>query len=86
MPIYRPGPDDLDTSDGFSLAPEDVPRAVAAFGGEMVTKGMELATHEHRKGQLVLTLKGIVRCKADHSVCVVPPRCALWIPENLPIA
>ena len=66
------------------LAPENVPRAVVSFGGSMVTKGMELAMHEHRKAELILTLRGIVRCEADQGVWIVPPRCALWIPDNLP--
>ena len=50
----------------------------------MVTKGMELAMHEHRKAELILTLRGVVTCEADQGVWIVPPRCALWIPNNLP--
>jgi AraC-like DNA-binding protein len=45
---------------------------------------MEMAVHEHRKAQLVLTLRGVVRCEADRSVWIVPPRCAVWIPGDLP--
>ncbi|MDI4239161.1 helix-turn-helix transcriptional regulator [Bradyrhizobium sp. Arg237L] len=84
MPFYRHEENDLDSADGVGFSPEDVPRAVAVFGGYMVTKGMELAMHEHRKAQLVLTLRGVVRCEADQGVWIVPPRCAVWIPGNLP--
>jgi len=84
MPFYRPEDADLHSADGTDFAPEEVPRAVVAMGGEMVTKGMELAVHVHRKAQLVLTLRGVVRCEVDQSVWIVPPRCAVWIPGNLP--
>jgi AraC-like DNA-binding protein len=82
MPFYQLNEDDLGPNDDFN--PEDVPRAVAVFGGSMVTKGMALAMHEHRKAELVLTLRGVVRCEADQGVWIVPPRCALWIPANTP--
>ena len=50
----------------------------------MFTKGMEMPTHQHQKAQLVLTLKGIVRCEADQGVWIVPPRCAVWVPGKVP--
>lgn len=84
MPFYRADENDLDFADGVDFAPDDVPRAVVAVGGTMVTKGMELATHEHRKAELILTLRGVVRCEADQGVWIVPPRSAVWIPGNLP--
>lgn len=80
MPFYRP--DDLRPDDDFD--PEHVPRAIAAVGFDMFTKGMEMPIHRHRKAQLVLTLRGIVRCEADQGVWIVPPRCAVWIPGDLP--
>ncbi len=82
MPFYQLNEDDLRPDDDFD--PGGVPRAVAVFGGTMITKGMELAMHEHRKAELVLTLRGVVRCEADQGVWIVPPRCALWIPGNVP--
>ncbi|OSQ40454.1 AraC family transcriptional regulator [Thalassospira mesophila] len=89
MPYYRQNEnapdayDDADGTDGADFSPEEVPRAVVAIGGEMVTKGMELAIHAHRKAQLVLTLRGVVKCEADQSVWIVPPRCAVWIPGSM---
>jgi len=84
MPFYRADENDLDLTDGVDFAPDDVPRAVVAVGGTMITKGVELATHEHRKAELILTLRGVVRCEADQGVWIVPPRSAVWIPGNLP--
>lgn len=84
MPFYRHDEIDLATGDGANFVPDEVPRAVVAVGAAMVTEGMEMAVHQHRKAQLVLTLRGVVRCEADQSVWIVPPRCAVWIPGNLP--
>jgi len=50
----------------------------------VVTKGLELAMHTHRKAELILTLRGVVRCEADQGVWIVPPRCAVWIPDHVP--
>jgi AraC-like DNA-binding protein/quercetin dioxygenase-like cupin family protein len=84
MPFYRPEENDLDSADGGGFPLEDVPRAVVAVGVDMVTKGIEMPIHAHRKPQLILTLRGVVRCEAGSSVWIVPPRCALWIPGKLP--
>ncbi len=81
MPFYR---HDHASADGGGFPPEDVPRAIIAVGGTLVTKGMDLATHEHRRAELILTLRGVVRCEADQGVWIVPPRCAVWIPDNVP--
>lgn len=83
MPFFRLTEDDLRPDDTGDFDPENVPRPVAAFGGHMVTKGMELAMHAHRKDELVLTLRGIVRFETDQGVWIVPPRCALWIPGHV---
>ena len=83
MPFYRAEESKFDFTDSVDFAPEDVPRAVVAIGGTMATKGMELAKHEHRKAELILTLRGVVRCEADQGVWIVPPRCALWIPDHV---
>src|SRR5258707_8773504 len=54
MPFYRSQNDDLVTSDGDDFRPDDVPRAVVAVGADLITKGMELGVHSHRKAQLLL--------------------------------
>ncbi|WFU69984.1 helix-turn-helix transcriptional regulator [Bradyrhizobium sp. CB2312] len=84
MPFFRLNDDQFLPDDLGDFDPEAVPRAIAAFGGRMVTKGMELAMHTHRKDELVLALRGIVRLEAGHGVWIVPPRCAVWIPGDVP--
>lgn len=84
MPFFQLNDDHIHPDDLGDFDPETVPRALAAFGGRMATKGMELAMHEHRKDELVLTLRGIVRLEAGHGVWIVPPRCAVWIPGHVP--
>ncbi len=84
MPFYRPEENEIGSAGRPALSLEDVPRALVAAGAAMVTKGMKLAVHSHRKAQLLLTMRGIVTCEADQGVWMVPPRCALWIPGNLP--
>lgn len=83
MPFYRSSDDNTEPN-GEKFDPEDVPRAVVAIGGSMVTKGMEVGDHQHRRAQLLLTLRGLVTCEADQGVWIVPPRCAVWIPGDLP--
>lgn len=82
MPYYDLRQENRDSGDEGFL-PDDVPRPVVAFGGDMVTRGTEVAPHTHRRAQLVLTLRGVVRCEAEHGVWIVPPRCAVWIPGGL---
>lgn len=85
MPFYQfKSEDDLAVSDGEDFQPDHVPRAIVALGADLVTKGMELPFHCHRKAQLLLTLRGIVTCEADQSVWIVPPNSAVWIPGGLP--
>lgn len=65
------------------LDPEDVPRAVFAIGGELVTEGFEQPAHEHRKAQLIMALRGLVTCEVAKGLWMVPPQCALWIPGGM---
>lgn len=83
MPFLHLAPGAFATGPGLA-AFEDIPRAIVAFGGETVTRGLEMASHTHCKAQLVLTLRGVVRCEAGLSVWIVPPRCAVWIPGDVP--
>ncbi|MBR1222945.1 helix-turn-helix transcriptional regulator [Bradyrhizobium sp. U87765 SZCCT0131] len=84
MPFYRLNEDDLRPDDADGFDPEGVPRAITAFGADISTRGMELGLHVHRKAEVILTMRGIVRCEADRSAWIVPPRCAVWIPGNRP--
>lgn len=83
MPLYHPKESEIGAAGPARFSLEDVPRAVVAAGATIVTKGIELAVHSHRKAQLVLTLRGMITCEADNGVWIVPPRCAVWIPGSV---
>lgn len=63
---------------------DDVPRPVVALSATSVTKDWEHARHQHRKAQLLYSVRGILNCEIEDGVWIVPPQCAVWIPGNLP--
>ncbi|GJD41919.1 helix-turn-helix domain-containing protein [Methylobacterium bullatum] len=65
------------------FAAHDVPRGVSAVGMDLVTDGLENHRHAHRKGQLILTARGMVTCDVAKGLWMVPPQCALWIPGDI---
>ncbi|RGD93534.1 AraC family transcriptional regulator [Acinetobacter sp. SWAC57] len=44
----------------------------------------EIPFHQHVHGQLVMSLKGAITCETPNAVWVVPPKCGVWIPSQLP--
>ena len=44
----------------------------------------EVPEHNHRKGQLVVSLGGGVTCRVPSGLWMVPPHCAVWIPSRMP--
>ncbi|MAU21988.1 MAG: AraC family transcriptional regulator [Martelella sp.] len=44
----------------------------------------EAPQHHHRKGQLVMALKGGVTCRVPGGMWMVPPRCGIWVPGGMP--
>lgn len=62
---------------------DHVPRPVVAMGATMVSKDWEYARHQHRKAQLLYSVRGILNCEFDDGVWVVPPQCAVWIPGGV---
>ncbi|MDV7644940.1 helix-turn-helix domain-containing protein [Acinetobacter oleivorans] len=44
----------------------------------------EIPFHQHAHGQLVVSLKGAITCETPNAVWVVPPKCGVWIPSQLP--
>ena len=65
---------------GALFDPDRIALPVVAFGGVVATAGLELEAHEHRKGQLMLVLRGALSCEVSSGLWLVPPHCALWIP------
>ncbi len=65
---------------------DSVSRPVVALSATSVTKDWENARHQHRKAQLIYSLRGILNCEIEDGVWIVPPQCAIWIPGDLPHA
>jgi AraC-like DNA-binding protein len=63
---------------------DNVSRPVVALSATLVAKDWENATHQHRKAQLIYSVRGILNCEIEEGVWIVPPQCALWIPGDLP--
>ena len=63
---------------------DSVSRPVVALSATSVTKDWENARHQHRKAQLIYSLRGILNCEIEDGVWIVPPQCAIWIPGGLP--
>lgn len=75
MPNFKKGvssPEDFD-SDVFAQA------AIALkVAPELNHSG--ISPHDHRKGQLILSLRGAVSCEVQNALWLVPPQHAVWIP------
>lgn len=44
----------------------------------------EAPEHRHRKGQLVMALRGGVTCRVPSGLWMVPPHCGVWVPGGMP--
>ncbi len=42
----------------------------------------ETPWHQHKKGQLLLALKGTVTSYVEQGMWLIPPQCAVWIPSQ----
>ena len=60
---------------------EPVAGSVAAL--ELIQTGYQLGPHCHHEAQLMLVVRGLVTCEVDLGQWMVPPQCALWIPERM---
>ena len=64
--------------------PDAIDRPVLALRVDVREQESELPMHEHRKGQLVLALRGGVTCAVETGLWMVPPGCGVWIPGGTP--
>jgi AraC-like DNA-binding protein len=87
MPILTDLSDPAEWTD-----PDVVPRPVVTIG----TAGIDVASldidgldrvekdfHRHRKGQLMLLLRGVLVCEVEGGLWIVPPHSALWVPGDV---
>ncbi|MGI4841178.1 MAG: AraC family transcriptional regulator [Janthinobacterium lividum] len=62
---------------------DSILRPVVALSASMVSKDWEQASHQHRKAQLLYSVRGVLNCEIEEGVWIVPPQCAVWIPGGL---
>jgi AraC-like DNA-binding protein len=73
------------------IDPDVVPRPVVTFGAsgidiasiEAGPDRLEKDFHRHRKGQLMMLLRGVLTCEIEGSLWIVPPHGALWVPGDV---
>jgi len=63
---------------------DSIPRPIFALSASMISNGWEHETHQHRKSQLLYSVRGVLNCEVDEGMWIVPPQCAVWIPGNMP--
>jgi AraC-like DNA-binding protein len=63
--------------------PDDSTVPATAVTIDVSENQIETPVHRHRKGQLVLALRGGVMCDVPGTRWMVPPRSAVWIPGGL---
>lgn len=75
---------DRDTTDiPFRDVFDDTPRAVVSSGNEYPSS-FELATHRHRRGQLLYASAGTVAVTTPDGAWLAPSERAVWIPATTP--
>lgn len=65
--------------------PDLVPRPVLSIGAvvESPSQRHEMDFHSHRKGELLLLMRGVLTCEVEGGFWLVPPQGAIWIPGGV---
>jgi len=61
-----------------------IPRPIVVVGLNQVTSRLERPEHQHRKSELIYTVRGVLTCEIEGSLWTVPPQSAVWIPFGTP--
>lgn len=64
--------------------PDSQHAAAVAFHIRVVEEEQHIPLHQHRKGQLILALRGAITTEVKNAMLMVPPQYAVWIPGQLP--
>jgi AraC-like DNA-binding protein len=70
--------------DYYPFDPDFFDPPVTAVLLEPTGSNDELPMHVHRKGQLVVALRGSVMCRSPTGWWIVPPNGAVWVPGGIP--
>lgn len=63
--------------------PDSQQEAAVAFSITVDEHETLIPFHHHRKGQLILALKGAITCEVAHARWMVPPLHAMWLPGEV---
>ncbi|WP_187772237.1 helix-turn-helix transcriptional regulator [Agrobacterium sp. B1(2019)] len=63
---------------------ESSPAPARAVRIDVSQNEREAPEHQHRKGQLVMPLRGGVTCRVPSGMWMVPPHCGVWVPGGMP--
>lgn len=63
--------------------PDRYERPVVALRLDVEKNDVEQPVHWHRKGQLIMALRGGVTCEVPRAMWMVPPQHAIWIPSGI---
>lgn len=66
------------------IDPDCLDRPVISVCIETQKDDDDLPMHSHNKGQLVISSRGSVMCRAPDGLWIVPPQGAVWIPGGIP--
>ncbi|WP_342320996.1 helix-turn-helix transcriptional regulator [Kosakonia sp. BYX6] len=64
--------------------PDGQQEAAVAFSITVEASEQLIPEHHHRKGQLILALKGAITCEVENARWMVPPHHAMWLPGFVP--
>jgi AraC-like DNA-binding protein len=90
MPILGEPSPDIEWMD-----PDQVPRPVVTIGAAGIDLAgldrqvahlydrQEMHFHRHRKGQLLLLLRGVLTGEVEGGLWIVPPQSAIWVPGGV---
>ena len=67
----------------LNLDVDDLSAPVIAVRVDADGTTAEVPDHQHRKGQLVVSLGGGVTCRVPGGLWMVPPHCAVWVPGGM---
>jgi AraC-like DNA-binding protein len=64
--------------------PDSVPTPLWVLGTDSLADPWCTPVHQHHKGQLAFTARGISTCQTENDAWIVPMQCAVWIPAGVP--
>ena len=64
--------------------PGSIETPIWVLGADSFTDAWCTPVHQHQKGQLVYTARGVSTCQTEDEAWIVPMQCAVWIPAGVP--